>query len=92
MKVGQLGQQPAERFSYTIDYSLALTEGDNLQSVVAVVVPTGLTVDNVGVYDPRVKFWVSGGVDGQVYKITFTTTTSDGRIFQDEVTAKIKEV
>lgn len=92
MKLGTATKQPIERFSYTIDYSDALTAGDNIETAVATVTPAGLTIDNVGVNDPVVRFWASGGENGVVYKVTITTTTADGRIFQDEIAFKIKEV
>jgi len=92
MKFKADNKQPAERFSYTIDYSDALTIGDNIETATASVSPTGLTIDNVGVYDPSVKFWASGGTDGVTYKVTVTSYTTDGRIFQDEVSLRIKEV
>lgn len=92
MKLGTVTQQPIERFSYTINYAPSLTDGDNVQSATATVSPAGLTVDNVAVYDPRVKFWVTGGVSGTTYKVTITMNSADGRVFQDEVTFKIKEV
>lgn len=63
-KLGTVTQQPYERLSYTIDYSEFLTDGDNVQSATATVFPAGLSVDNVGVFDPRVKFWATGGVAG----------------------------
>lgn len=92
MKLGTVTKQPAERFSYTIDYSEALTAGDNIAAVTAAVSPPGLVVDNVGAYDPIVRFWASGGTNGSTYKVTVTVTTDDGRVFQDEVAFKIKEV
>lgn len=92
MKLGTVTKQPAERFSYTIDYSEALTQDDNITTVSASVAPVGLLVDNVGAYDPVVRFWAAGGESGVTYKVTVTVTTDDGRVFQDEVTFKIKEV
>ena len=92
MKLATIKKQPAERFSYTVLYSEALTAGDNLESVSATVDPVGLIVENVGVYDPRVKLWVSGGEGGVSYKVTLTVHTSDGRIFQDELVFRIKEL
>lgn len=92
MKLGTVTKQPAERFSYTISYEEALTLGDNLETANASVTPEGLEVNNIGVYDPRVKLWVSGGTNGMTYKITITVTTADGRIFQDELLFKIKEL
>lgn len=91
MKLGTVTQQPAERLSYTIDYGDFLTDGDNVQTADANPDSPDLTVDQVGVFDPRVKFWVSGGVAGQRYKVTVDVTTADGRILQDEVIFKIKE-
>ncbi len=92
MKLGTAQKQPTERFSYTVNYIDALTTGDNVQSATVSATPAGLTIDNVAVYDPRVKFWAEGGVDGQPYKVTLTVTTADGRVFQDEITFKIKEL
>jgi len=92
MKLGTVSKQPAERFSYTVTYADALTVGDNVVSAAIAVTPAGLTVDNAEVYDPRVKFWASGGANNVSYKITLTVSTADGRVFQDEVTLKVKEV
>lgn len=92
MKFKADNKQPAERFSYTIDYTDALTIGDNVETATASVSPSGLTLENVGVYDPRVKFWCSGGTDGVTYKVTVTMNSADGRVFQDEVSIKVKEL
>ena len=92
MKLGTVTKQPAERFSYTVNYVEALTEGDNIQSATVTVAPAGLSINNTGVYDPRVKFWVSGGTDGVAYKLTLTAVTADGRILQDELILKVKEI
>ena len=92
MKLGTVTQQPAERLSYTIDYSDFLTDGDNVQAAtVSAIDPVGLTVDTVAVFDPRVRFWVSGGVAGVRYKVTIDVDTADGRELQDEIIFKIKE-
>ena len=92
MKLGVVTQQPTERQSYTVDYSEALTDGDNIESAFATSSPEGLVVEHVSPIDPRVRFWVSGGTSGVSYKVTVTATTADGRTFQDELTFKIKEV
>jgi hypothetical protein len=96
MKLGTVTQQPTERLSYTVDYTEFLTDGDNLQQATAQVTPSGLTVDNVGIYDDdvthRVKFWATGGQAGTRYKVELTVLTADGRILQDEVVVKIKEI
>lgn len=92
MKLGTVTQQPTERQSYTIDYSEALTDGDNVETAWATVSPEGLIVENVSPIDPKVRLWVTGGVSGTSYKVTVTTNTADGRIFQDELIFKIKDL
>lgn len=93
MKVGTGTQQPGERFSYTINYARALPAGDGIKNATLLAVsPTGLTVNNVGVFDTRVRFWVTGGVAGRTYKVTLKVETDDGRIFEDEVHITVKEV
>lgn len=91
MKLGSFIKQPGERESYTINYALDLTAGDRVQSATSNIVPAGVQIDQLDVFDPRVRFWVVGGEIGISYKITITTTTSDGRILEDEVTIKIKD-
>jgi len=92
MKLGTVTQQPAERLSYTIDYSQFLTDGDNVQTATAAVSPVGLTVNAVSVLDPRVRFFVEGGTTGVRYKVTINVETADGRQLQDELIFKIKEI
>jgi hypothetical protein len=92
MKLGTIVQQPSERRTYTITYEDSLTAGDNLKTaVVKSIAPDGLVVDQVTLLDPRVRFFVSGGVDQTSYKVTFTVATEDSQVFEDEITVKIKE-
>lgn len=91
MKLGSFIKQPRERESYTINYAQDLTLGDNLQGATSSIEPAGLQIDQLDVFDPRVRFWVVGGEVGISYKVTITATTSDGRILEDEVMIKIKD-
>lgn len=92
MKLGKVTQQPVERLSYTISYEDFFTDGDNVQTADVVATPAGLTIDEVTINNPRVKFWVAGGTTGISYKIEANITTADGRILQDEIILKIKEI
>lgn len=82
-------QQPADRIDYDIPYDLEST--DSIASVTATVSPSGLTVTATN-NSPRVKLWVSGGTSGTTYKIEVTVTTTIGRIKQDELKIRCKEV
>lgn len=41
--------------------------------------------------EQRVRLFVRGGTDGEIYKAEITTTTNEGRVLQDEIVIKVKE-
>ena len=92
MRLGTVRQQPNERLSYSVTYEDVLTDNDNVSAATASVDPVGLTVDNVSVIDPRVRFWVTGGVSGTRYKVTLSVDTDDGRHYEDEIMFLIREL
>lgn len=88
-------QQPSDRIDYAFDYANGedpfLEPGDSLESATVVCEPTGLHVHNVSAIEGQVRFWVTGGIPGEKYKVTCTASTKLGRIKQDEVIFVIKE-
>lgn len=85
-------QQPADRIDYLVDYTEFLEGQDVVRGAETTVEPSGLVVQGTTAIDEtRVKFWVSGGVDGEDYKVTITMTTVKGRVKQDELKFKIKD-
>ncbi len=89
--LGSFTKQPADRLDYDIDYSDWLTPGDSLESFTVTVSASSLVVDSTFNNNPRLKIWLSGGVDKQRYKVTVNVTTADGRIKQDEFMVIIKD-
>ena len=95
-------QQPGEKLDYDVYYRNSpdgkddwLDAGDALNNAKTTVStsPTGLTVTQITLSSSdRVKLWVSGGVSGVKYKVTLTVGTLLGRVKQDEVLFKIKEI
>lgn len=100
MKLGRFEKQRAEREAYAIEYEDDLASGDTiaLGPVVLVEIQGGmvdstlLMISPVAVTATRVTLWVSGGTNGATYKITVTASTLSGRVLQDEVTLKIKDI
>lgn len=91
-KLGTVYKQPGEFESYTVNYEDDLATGDSVVSATSSLSsPTGLTISDVTVANPRVRFWAAGGVDDVSYKVTITSTTLSGRILEDEVTIKVEE-
>lgn len=90
--VGMLPMQPAERLDADFDFAPFLSDDDELVSATVAVAPTGeLTASAVLVGD-RVKVWMDSGVNGKTYKVTVTVTTQAGRIKQDELRVRVKEI
>ena len=91
-------QQPADKLDYDVYYADApdgspdwLGAGDSIESATVEVSPLGLTVTDI-TGPNRIKLWVSGGTNGTTYKATLTITTTEGRIKQDELKFRIKEI
>lgn len=87
--LGTFRMQPADEWDYDIDYSDWLPPSDGLSDQVAPVVTVslpGLMIESVTRdYDnKRVKIWLSGGTDGETYKLEVTTRSREGRVRQDE--------
>lgn len=92
-------KQPIEIKDYPIDYSAWLAESgtDTLVDVSAAVVcltdpdNTALVVHNVAMAPKAASVWLSGGTDGERYKVEVTVQTADGRRDQSEFIVKVKD-
>lgn len=92
MILGIFTKQPTEVLDYDIDYTSALDSGDTIAAQ-TVTADTGITVDtSLIVGGVKVKIWLSGGTTGNTYKVTATITTAGGRVRQDEIKIKVREV
>lgn len=90
--LGKYKKQPAEVESYTIRYDQDLTFGDEITEASASVIPAGeLEITGIDVAVDSVRVWLSGGNDGNKYKIEVTSNTSDGRVMQDEFYVTIRD-
>jgi len=102
MLLRRVGQQPNEKRRYIIDYEPFLQTGETLSTVSTVVTETTgiessptLIVSSSSIELPssqRAILFVSGGVDGAMYKIDVTVTTSLGQTREDELEFNITEV
>jgi hypothetical protein len=93
-RLGKFTQTPTERKRYSVDYSPWLDLGETVASVVFApeqVTAPPLVTDGVQASSDHlsVVFYVSGGLDGQVYRLLITATTSVGQIKEDFVTFSV---
>ena len=92
MLLGNIQQQPAERLSYTISYAEALSEADAVDAVAVEIEPEGLVIDPAIVFADRARIWISGGESPVRYKVTLRATTTEGRVYEDELYVAIREL
>lgn len=85
-------KQPSERLDYDFDFSAWLNSDDAIASAQFSVVPETLTLDGSVIRPTYAKVWVSGGENGVSYKITCTASTVQGRVKEDEIRIRVKEV
>ena len=93
----QLEKQPDEVITYAMDFSelldaneLSTTEALSSVSSVAAT-PSGLTLGSGSISGDRVTFSVSGGTDGETYRIAVKVVTSLGNTRIADGILKVKE-
>lgn len=91
--LGSITKQPREKIDFDLLYAGVLTgRSDSLASVSTEVAPSGqLTVDFAQISGTNIKVKVSLGDTGVSYKVTVIATTTNGYIYEDEVTVFVEE-
>ena len=83
-------KQPYDDKDYDVDYTDWLVSGDEVASATATVECTTTPADEeleayqVDTSGSGVKVWVRGGTDGESYKVTIRTETSNNPARKDE--------
>lgn len=85
-------KDPSARLDYGVDWQpfLDTTDGDTIASAVWVS-PDGITVEDQSVTTNVHKAFISGGTDGEAYRVTSRITTTEGRIQDSSILILIKE-
>jgi len=83
-------KQPSDFLDYDFDFSDWMVAADTIESA-DITVATGITLESYSFTDTVVKVWLSGGTDGETYKVTCLITTDDGRKKEKEFKIKIKD-
>ena len=83
-------KQPADVQDYDINFTPYLDSQYDTAHSHEVTADSGITITSSLSYGV-VKVWVSGGQDGQTYKISATLTTTEGRVKQGDIAIVVKE-
>jgi len=96
--LGSFIQQPREAKYYTIDYSCFLdaTIPETLNPGVPTIIVSPVTAPTLVVTgavtgDDQVRMLVSGGVDGERYKVEVVVGTSEGQIDESEFKITVRD-
>lgn len=84
-------KQTHEVQDFDIDFTPYLTGHTDTPSSYTLASEPGITIDSHSRTGNVVKVWVSGGMDGETYKITATMTTIGGRVKEGDIKVKIKD-
>lgn len=85
-------KQPIDVQDYDISFSAWLTSlnSDTIVSAEASVT-NGITLISCAESAGVVKVWLSGGNDGNTYRVIILVTTAGGRVKQVEIQIKVKD-
>jgi hypothetical protein len=90
--IGKFSKQPVEVQDYDIDFTEYLEFHNDYALSHTAFASTGITIQASALVDGVVKVFVSGGTDGNTYKVSATITTQGGRVKQGDILVKVKEV
>lgn len=90
--LGKFSKQPIEVQDYDIDFNEYLVSQSDTASSFVVSSDPGITIVNSSLISGKVKVFVSGGLDGEQYKVSATVTTTGGRVKQADILIKVKEI
>lgn len=72
-------QDPDDLLDYQLDWTSFLNAGETISSQTVTSSDPAFVVSNVSETSGIITYWVTGGVDGENYKVTCHVTTSAGR-------------
>jgi hypothetical protein len=90
--LGKFSKQPVEVQDYDIDFNPYLESHNDIALSHTAFAEAGVTILASDLTDGIVKVFVSGGTDGNSYKVSATITTQGGRVKQGDILVKVKEI
>lgn len=96
MLLGRYKQQPGDHLKRIIDLDEWLEDDEEIGTVTVEVTPATTSPFQCTsiVIDPNARkfaYWLTGGEDGETYKVEFTITTQT-QVREDEIEVDVEEV
>lgn len=89
---GKFTKQPIEVQDYDIDFNEYLEFHNDVAVSHTSFAEAGVSILSSNLTGGVVKLFISGGTDGNTYKVSATITTQGGRVKQGDILVKVKEV
>lgn len=89
--LGKFTKQPVEVQDYDISFTEYLASQSDTAVSHTATAEAGISILASNLTGGVVKVFVSGGTDGNQYKVSATVTTAGGRVKQGDIIVKVKE-
>lgn len=89
--LGKFTKQPSEILDYDVDYTDWFSGRTDTPVSITTVIATGITEVSHVLNGMVAKVILSGGTDGQTYKITVRLTTTNGIVREADFLVLVKE-
>ncbi len=83
-------KHPDDRLDYDVNFTDDLPN-DTIFDASATVDPAGLIVDTVDILGLVAKVWLSGGIDGQTYRVSVAAAAESGRIKEKTLVISVRK-
>ena len=84
-------KKPVERLDYDLILTDWMASNDRIKSARIEIDKPGLSCPFHYIHDDIVKVWIAHGVDGEIYRVSATVETEDGRVKQVEFKVRVKK-
>lgn len=89
---GRFTKQSTETLDYDVDYTDWFDGRADAPELHEAVAETGITLDSSAMTGKIIKILLSGGTDGEKYKITARMITNSGVVKEADFTVRIKDI
>ena len=89
--LGKFVKQPNEVLDYDVDYGAWFVGRGDTPASIATTTDPGITLNGYSLVGMIAKVILSGGIDGEKYKITVRLTTSSGIVREADFSVSVKE-
>ena len=89
--LGVFVKQPNEVLDYDVDYGAWFVGRGDTATYISITTDPGIVITGYSLVGTMAKVVLSGGIDGEKYKVTVRLTTSSGIVREADFSVSVKE-